>query len=125
MYYKLFTDGQALLGSPFLIAPLLCLLPMSIICFAWTLGADIRRSEAGRQSNTIPRFVLHLFITLLVSLIYIGIAGHFAVVRGYGTDLKGLLEVLVGQPPRYVNQPRLLIFAIGHWIILSLVNVVV
>ncbi len=125
MYYKVFIDGQALLGSSILIASLLCLLPLLVISFAWSLGADIRRSEAGGHTQLLPRIWLHLLITVLVSLIYIGIASHFAVARGYSTDLTGFLEVVVGQPPRYVNQPRLLIFAIGHWIVLFLVNLVV
>ncbi len=125
MYFKLFTDGQTPFGSPFLIAPLLCLLPIFVLGFAWHLGADIRRSEAGEQSGHGARVMLHLSVTLIVSFIYIGIASHFAVVRAYSTDLTGFLEMVVGQPPRYVNQPRILIFAIGHWITLFLMNMVI
>lgn len=125
MYYQLFTAGQALLGSPFLIASLLCLLPVLILGFAWGLGADIRRSEAGGQANLLPQVVFHIFVTFIVSLIYMGIVSHFAVVRGYSTDLTGFLEVVVGQPPRYINQPRILIFAIGHWIAIFLVNIAI
>ncbi|MBZ0310759.1 MAG: type IV secretory system conjugative DNA transfer family protein, partial [Anaerolineae bacterium] len=124
MYYKFYTEGQAILGSLFLLVPLLCLLPALVIGSAWAMGADIRRSEAAASSYRLPRLGLHLLITLLISLIYIGITSNFAVVRGYSTDLRGWLEIVIGQPPRYINQQRLLVFAVGHWMLMFLGNMV-
>jgi len=122
MYYRLLTDGHDLLGSPFLIASLLCLLPVLIIGSAWLLGVDIRRSDAPESPNPLPPILLHVLVTLLLSAVYLGIAGYFAVERGRGVQFDGWLGWVVGDVPPIINQPRILIFAFGHWMLVFLAN---
>jgi type IV secretory pathway TraG/TraD family ATPase VirD4 len=122
VYYRLFTDGHALLGNPFMLVPLLCLLPALVIGSAWLLGADIRRSEKPNSASIFPRFALHLLVTVLLSMIYIGLAGYFAIERGRGPTFSGWLVLVVGDVPPAINQPRILMFALGHWMLIFLAN---
>ncbi|KAB2902480.1 MAG: type IV secretory system conjugative DNA transfer family protein [Anaerolineae bacterium] len=122
MYYTLFSEGQAILGNPFLIGCTASLIPLLVVGFAWSLGADIRRQEDTQQSSMLPRLMLHLLVTLLLSVAYIGIASHVAIARGRGADLTGFMEMVVGQPPIFIYQSRILMFAFGHWGVLFLAN---
>jgi type IV secretory pathway TraG/TraD family ATPase VirD4 len=124
VYYWLFMEGYEIFGKLWCIVPLVCLLPILVLGSVWSLGVDIRRSEARPQAAWLPRLGLHLLVVVLLSMIYIGIVGGFAIVRGFGTDFGGWMEFIIGQPPRFVNQPRILTFAIGHWITLFLANVI-
>ncbi len=122
MYYTLFSEGQAILGNPFLIGCTAALIPLLVVGFAWSLGADIRRREDTQQSSLLPRILLHLLVTLLLSVTYIGSASHVAIAGGRGADLTGVMEMVVGQPPPFIHQPRILMFAFGHWGVLFLAN---
>jgi hypothetical protein len=75
VYYSLFTEGYEIFGKLWCIVPLVFLLPILVLGSAWSLGVDIRRSEAQPQASWLPRLGLHLLVAVLLSMIYIGIAG--------------------------------------------------
>jgi hypothetical protein len=89
------------------------------------MGVDIRREKSEPSTNIAWKLTLHGIITLLLSFVYIGMAGYVAVERGIGADLTGFLESIVGQPPHTSNQPCILMFAFGHWVMIFLANMVI
>jgi len=120
MYYLIFS--QSLFGSPILIGSSVCLLPILILCTAWMLGADIRRYEETESNHGLPKVLLHGLVSILISVVYLGIGSSVAITRGQGADFSGVLEIIVGDPPRFIHQPRILMLALGYWGLLLMTN---
>ncbi len=124
MYYWLFTEAYTVFSQLGCLVPSACLLPLLIGSAVWSMGADIRRSGEKQPPNRFFAIGLHLLVSLLLTFLYIGITGRWAIVRGFAPEMEGALELVVGQPPRFVHQPRILVFAIGHGLLLFLANLV-
>ncbi|MEZ4672243.1 MAG: type IV secretory system conjugative DNA transfer family protein [Anaerolineae bacterium] len=112
MFYWLFTDGRALLGS--CLAPLLCLtLLVPIFLVSAMMGAGIQRTRSPQQAIGWKRgakLFAHVIVLLGVSAIYLALLGDMAVQTARGRQTtNGLIQLLAGAPPN-INAARLFMF---------------
>jgi type IV secretory pathway TraG/TraD family ATPase VirD4 len=109
--YWLFTEGRTLLSS--LLLPLMCLALGMPLAAAVLLGAGIQRNEASGSVGGWGRWMIVLtqaFVMLAITALYLMMLGDLAVQPQRGRQsMGGLVQILVGAPPR-IDAQRLFLF---------------
>src|SRR3954466_382512 len=108
MFYWLFTEGRALLGS--FLAPLLCLTIFTPIVIAALLGAGIQRDDDGptlKGKRRVYLLTAYIIVNLGATALFLTLLGNLALTRPTGKPVTNSVILFMNGAPPQVNQMRL------------------